>query len=322
MPRLINLKESDVLADVLNTFKLRGRIFCVSELSAPWSLNLAAGEFAHFHVIERGGAWIKLKGAGKAIPLAAGDLVIIPHGKGHTISDSPQTRPVPMKSLIRSGSPACTLVRHGGGGAETLMTCGSFLFEPASGNPLLALLPPLLHIRGSRGRMAAWLEATLKMLADEARHPRHGSEMVLSRLIDVVFVQALREWIEDLPPDQGGWLGALRDRQIGAALSLMHREPARAWSVAELAKEVSMSRSPFAAKFTALVGEPPLTYLTRWRMHVAAELLSDGEHGIKEVATRVGYEAETAFSKAFKRVKGMAPLNWRRKLQAENRMAA
>ena len=238
--------------------------------------------------------------------------MIIPHGRGHILSDSPQTKPVALQQLLQGSTASCHLMQHGGGGAQTLMTCGSFVFENAGQNPLIAVLPSLIHLQGHRGHSAEWLEPTLRMLAEEARHPRPGSETLVARLIDIIFVQAVRAWVETQPQAQGGWLGALRDPQIGAALGLLHHEPQRAWSVQLLANEVAMSRSPFAAKFTALVGEPPLSYLTRWRMQLAAEFLLRERLNISEIAGRIGYESEAAFSKAFKRHYGQSPLAFRR----------
>lgn len=309
--------SADVLTDVLGTLRLKGRVFCSSEFSAPWSMKLPPSNFAHFHVVERGGGWLKLHGEEGTVPLASGDLVVVPHGRGHVLSDSPKTKPVPLDKLLARKSAEQHILRHGGGGAQTHMICGSFEFENATENPVLSLLPPLIHIRsygggGGGGRASEWLELTLKLLAHEARHARQGSGTVITRLTDIIFVQAVRAWIEDQPLDQGGWLGALRDLQIGAALGLIHRVPERAWSVARLAGEVGMSRSPFAAKFTALVGVPPLSYLSRWRMQLAASLLQNEKLNISEVAARVGYDSEAAFSKAFKRRFGLAPSAYRR----------
>lgn len=330
MAKLITLEQTDVLTDVLGTLRPRGRVFCVSEFSAPWSMSLARSPYAHFHVIERGAAWIRVQGESQAVALTSGDLVIVPHGRGHTLSNGPRTRPLPLKDLVKSGSGGCNVIRHGGGGAQTLMTCGSFQFEAAAGNPLLELLPAVIHIHGGHGQMAEWLEPTLRLLAHEARTPRPGSEMIITRLIDVIMVQAIRAWLAQQPfPAEGqakqngiGWLGALRDKQIGAALGLLHRQPHQRWSIEQLARQVGMSRSPFAAKFTRLVGEPPLTYLTRWRMHLAATLLRDEGESVGKVAGQVGYESEAAFTKAFKRAHGVAPVNWRRQRVAEKRKAA
>ncbi len=150
------------------------------------------------------------------------------------------------------------------------------------------------------------------MLAYEARHRRPGSETLIARLIDIILVQAVRAWVEEQPHDQGAWLGALRDPQIGVAIGLIHREPQRNWSVSALAREVGMSRSIFASKFSSLVGEPPLTYLTRWRLWQASRLLAEGGLSVGEAALRVGYESEAAFSKAFKRRFGQSPIAYRR----------
>jgi AraC-like DNA-binding protein len=179
-------------------------------------------------------------------------------------------------------------------------------------NPLLAVLPPLIHIPSGREQLEGWLEPTLKMLANEARHPRPGSETLVACLIDMILVRAVRVWVEEQPQNRGGWLGALRDPQIGAALGLIHREPQRDWSVSALAREVAMSRSIFAARFSSLVGAPPLTYLARWRLWQASRLLAEENLSVGETALRVGYESEAAFSKAFKRHFGQPPLAYRR----------
>jgi AraC-like DNA-binding protein len=321
MTVLAEIEGTDVLTDVLASLRLRGRLFCRSELSAPWSLSLPAGEFAHFHVIERGGCWIRVAGDDRPKPLASGDLVVLPYGQGHTLSDNPEmeTPPMPIARLLAGtkgpGPGSSTLLRHGGGGAETALICGFFRFEGSRTHPLLSVLPPLLHIQGDGGETmwtTGWLGSTLRFLAAEARHPRPGTETLISRLTDVIFVQALRAWIEGQPEGVGGWLGALRDRQIAAALGEIHRQPERNWSVASLAAAAGMSRSSFAARFTALVGEAPLAYLTRWRMHLASEFLRGRDLSVSEIAGRVGYESEAAFSKAFKREVGVSPGAYRR----------
>src|SRR5262245_50550989 len=308
----VSLEKPDALMDVLDMLKPRGRVYCCSEMSAPWAMSLPADGYARFHFIERGGAWLRVDGAKQATPLASGDLVILPHGNGHVLADSPKTKPVPINRLIKGKANSPCSVRHGGGGAQTLMACGSFQFEYVGTNPLLSVLPPLIHIRGGRGQPDEWVEPTRKMLAYEARHPRPGSETLIARLIDIILVQAVRVCVEAQPYDQAGWLGALRDPQIGAALGLIHREPHQNWSVSALAREVAMSRSIFAAKFSSLVGAPPLTYLTRWRLWQASRLLAEGNLSVRETALRVGYESEAAFSKAFKRHFGQSPLAYRR----------
>lgn len=308
---------SDVLSSVVGSLRLRSRVFCRSELAAPWGLALPPSDYAHFHVVERGGAWLRLKGA-PPLALAGGDLVVVPHGTGHTLTDSPASRARPLAEMAaaRPQAAGCAVLRSAGGGAETQLVCGSFRFERPEAHPLLALLPPVIHLRPAQGEAAEWLAATLRLLAWETRAGRPGSEAIVSRLTDVIFVQALRAWVDGLPEGRGGWLGALRDRQVGAALGHIHRTPEQAWTNASLAAAVGMSRSRFAARFSALVGEPPLTYLTRWRLETAAELLLGPGLGLAEVAARVGYASEAAFSKAFRRQFGAPPSAWRRRAAA------
>jgi transcriptional regulator GlxA family with amidase domain len=190
--------------------------------------------------------------------------------------------------------------------------CGLFEFQNGLDNHLIALLPRLIHIRNARDQAAGWLDSTLRQLIHEARYTTPGSQIMVTRLTDLIFVQAVRAWLADQPKDEGGWLGALRDRQIGQALGLMHRDPGHDWSVDSLANAVSMSRSKFAAKFKRLVDESPLAYLSRLRLNLAATLLLEENLTVGEVSRRVGYESETAFSSAFKRRYGTAPGTYRR----------
>jgi len=310
-------EAGDVLTAVMDAVRLRSRVFCRSELKSPWGIALRASSHAHFHVIERGGCWLRLQDQ-EPLALAGGDLVVIPHGTGHTLTDSPKTKARPLEQMVagRTSEAGCLVMRGGGEGVETSLVCGAFRFERPDAHPLLALLPPLIHIRPAERGAAEWLEATLRFLAWETREAGPGTETIISRLTDVIFVQALRAWIESLPEGRGGWLGALRDRHVGAALGLIHRVPERDWTNASLASEVGLSRSRFAARFTALVGQPPLTYLTRWRMEKAASLLQEGDRGLAEIAASVGYESEAAFSKAFRRRFGLPPGAYRRRVAA------
>ncbi len=308
---------SDVLTSVMDAVRLRSRVFCRSELKAPWGMALPRSDYAHFHVIERGGAWLRVEGQ-EPVALAGGDLVVVPHGTGHTLVDALGTKARPLAEMAgrRPSEGGCVVMRGGGEGAETRLVCGSFRFERREAHPLVELLPPLIHLRPAETPAAEWLEATLRFLAWETREARPGTETIVSRLTDVIFVQVLRAWIESLPEGRGGWMGALRDRQVGAALALVHRSPERDWTNASLAEAVGMSRSRFAARFTALVGEPPLTYVSRWRLETAAGLLLDGALSLAEVAARVGYESEAAFSKAFRRRFGTPPGAYRRRSAA------
>jgi AraC-like DNA-binding protein len=280
-------------------------------------MALKRSDFAHFHVIERGGAWLRVEGL-DAVALAGGDLVVVPHGAGHTLTDSLATKARSLAEMTgpRVSEGGCVVMRGGGDGPETRLVCGSFQFERRDAHPLLELLPPLIHLRPAEAPAAEWLEATLRFLAWETREAKPGTETIVSRLTDVLFVQMLRAWIEAAPEGRGGWLGALRDRQVGAALAKLHRAPEKDWTNASLAEAVGMSRSRFAARFSALVGEPPLAYLSRWRLETAAGLLRDGALELAEVAGRVGYASEAAFSNAFRRRFGAPPGAYRRRAAA------
>src|SRR5262249_42201335 len=224
-----------------------------------------------------------------AVPLASGDFIMLPHGGGHVLSDSPETPPVLLEHLLLPSQGGSPRIAQGGGSAEARLICGSFHFAHAAESPLLPLLPPLLHIRGDVGQAEAWLASTLQLLAFEARHARPGVQTVISRLTEIMFVQAVPAWVTSQPARQGGRPGGLAGPPTGPAVGLIHRTPAHPWSVAALARAVAMSRSPFAARFTALVGEPPLTYVTRWRMALAARYLRSDQLAVSDVADRVGY---------------------------------
>src|SRR5262245_697665 len=300
----------------IETLRVRGSVFCRSELRAPWGMSLQARGVAHFHAVERGRCVLRLRGMRQPVHLEAGDLVMVPHDRGHVLSEPEVVSPRAMIAVEELDSKAsCRYLCNSGRGAETRLICGAFRFERDHVHPLLSLLPPLIHLESADGQMPKWLEATVRLLAAETRAPRAGTETIVTRLTDVIFVQLLRAWAERLPVGKGGWLGALRDPQIGAALGLIHRETHRPWTVATLAKAVGSSRSPFAARFRELVGEPPLIYLTRWRMQSAAGLLDEGRLTVAEIAERVGYESLPAFSKAFKRRTGRSPSSWRRRRQ-------
>jgi AraC-like DNA-binding protein len=312
MPEIV----ADVLADVLAHYRVRGRVYCVSDLTAPWSLAIPKSSWAHFHVLERGGGWlIQPRRTPRAI--AAGDLVIVTDGRGHVIADHPSARRAHAIPEEAPAPGAPHRLRAGGGGAETRLLCGGFEIADRGENPLLALLPPLMHLQSSRA--GRWLAPLLDLLSQEARGNEAAKETVLSRLTEIIFVQALRAWVADQPESDGGWLGALRDRQIGRALALVHNAPEESWTIDALARAVGMSRTPFFARFRSMVGQPPLAYVTQWRMHVATRLLREGK-GVAETASRVGYASEAAFSTAFKRAFGLAPAAYRRR-SVENREA-
>jgi AraC-like DNA-binding protein len=308
VPLLLDTTGTDVLADVLDSLKLRGRIFCRCELSAPWALAFAAGDFSHFHVIERGTCWLRLQGKAGAVALEEGDLLLVTRGHAYQLCDAPETPPIAVTDLIgesRGGLRA--VLRHGGGGEASGVICGAFEFEGLQAKSFLTVLPEWIRVRKDDRRGNEWLDATVRFLSSETQHPDMGAATIITSLIDVLFVEAVRTWLREQPPGAAGWLGALRDPSIGAALGLIHQAPERRWTVPALSSAVGLSRSPFAAKFTALVGLSPMAYLKRWRLQVGATLLRNRALALSSVAERVGYESPAAFSRAFTREFGMRP---------------
>ncbi|MGI9600646.1 MAG: AraC family transcriptional regulator [Acidimicrobiales bacterium] len=295
------------IGEALRYVQMSGIFYCPSELTEPWGLELPPmPDCVWFHAVL--GGEFTLEVDGRTHTLRAGDLVLVPHGTGHRAWGS---EPSPTPSVFDLPhdyvSEQYAVLRHGGGGERTDVVCGGIRLEHPAARQLVASLPPLIHIEASRSTRADWMRATLELMAEETQQVRPGGEAVVSRLCDIVVIQAIRTWIERDPAAQTGWLGALRDEQVGAAIARIHSHPERDWTVASLADEVAMSRSAFAARFTELVGEPAMRYVTRWRMHVALDLLQRTDSTVAAVGAQVGYDSEAAFSRAFKRVIGVSP---------------
>lgn len=299
--------EPDEVTSVLRDLRLVQSFYCHSELTAPWGLAMPPEDHAIFHFVAEGEAWLERPGQ-PAVHVARGDFVLAAAGIAHTVASAAGVacRNVHELPFDTVGGRAMIL-RHGGDGARTVLACGGVRFEDPAANPLVALMPDVLHIRGADDGQARLLRQTLDAMATEALNPMPGGATVMTRLADILVIHAVRSWLEAPPDGQSGWLAALRDPQIGRALVLMHRQPERDWTVASLAESLNMSRSVFSDRFTALVGVPPLLYLTRWRMHLAARWLRDERASLGEVAGRLGYESEPSFSRAFKRHMGVPP---------------
>jgi len=298
----------DILTDVLDRVHLKGTVIFHYEFGRPWSVALPRSPDAIFHYLTRGSASIELE-SGPTIQMAEGDFVLVVRGEHHVLRSGQRTKPIPLANLDRW--PAHVgLVRHGGGRKPfSTMMCGRFsLARPTPGN-VLELLPPVLHLRPAADQQ--WLETILQRMVTEAAIQRPGQLAVLSRMTEVLFVEVLRSWIKSLGPGEGGWLGAIADRYIGKALQLIHEHPRRAWTLEELGLHAGLGRSAFSARFTRLVGQPVYRYLVARRMDEAAQMLETGDDAIPQIATRVGYETATAFSKAFKQRYGFSPARYR-----------
>jgi AraC-like DNA-binding protein len=299
---------SDPLGEALHFLRMNGAYYCRSELTAPWGISLfpMPGYF-WFHVVVSGRVSLETDGSGPTW-LEPGDLALVPHGEGHRLRSAPDAPAPDILDLdLQPVSERYEILRHGGGGAATTLICGAVRFEHPAVDNLIAILPEVIRVRASDPLQSDWILSTLRLMAAEARELRPGGETVMTRLADVLVVQAIRAWIDTDPASRTGWLGALRDPQIGPAIAAIHRDPERAWTVGALADEVAMSRSGFASRFTELVGEPPMQYVTRWRMQVAHSALRDERATVGELASRLGYRSESAFARAFKRVIGVPP---------------
>jgi len=299
----------DPLGRVLGDLRMRGTFYCRAEGTAPWGVEMPAlGRCMSFHVVLEGSCLLEVDGV--AHELRAGDLAVVPHGRGHLLRSGPGAPIAGRADLLPQDylGEHYSVLRIDGGGTPTRLVCGVVEPEQPTALHLLDLLPPVLLIEADAAR-GGWLTVLLGMIADEVRQDRPGAETVVSRLADVVLVQAIRSWLE-AGGTGPGWLRALHDPQVGRAVACVHREPGAAWTLDRLAREARMSRSAFAARFTELAGEPALRYVTRWRMHLATVALGRGAR-VSEVAGTLGYDSEAAFSRAYKRVTGVPPVTVR-----------
>jgi AraC-like DNA-binding protein len=314
----------DALSEVLKAVRLTSGIFLDAEFTAPWCIDSAPGEadIAHilpqaeqvsiFHLLTEGRCRAKLPG-GTALDLEVGDLLMFPHGDGHLMGSDVQLAPRETWELVDPApGRALPRINYGGGGARTRFVCGFLACDKRTCKPLIGALPRILKVSLRDSPAASWIEATVRRGASETHAPSAGSEVLLGRLAELLFVEGIREYVRSLPQSQQGWLAGLRDPHVGRALALLHGNPARDWQVDTLAQESGLSRSALADRFVALLGEPPMQYLTGWRMALASQALSTSNDAVARIAERVGYESEAAFNRAFKREFGTPPAAWRR----------
>jgi AraC-like DNA-binding protein len=298
----------DILTDVLDRVRLNGTLLFHYELGCPWSLALPQLPDAVFHYLRRGSAIIELQGE-RTLHMAPGDFVLIARGEPHVLWSGRRTKPVPLFDLDRRAA-HLGVVRHGGEQQPfSTMICGYFSLSHPSRTSVLELLPPTLHLKLSAD--PDWLETILQRMVSESAIQRPGRLAVISRITEVLFVEVLRSWIKSLGPGEGGWLSAIADSRISKALQLIHQRPERRWTLRELGRCAGLGRSAFSARFTRLVGQPMHRYLVARRMDEAALMLASSDDAIARVATRVGYETTTAFSKVFQQHYGFSPGRYR-----------
>jgi AraC-like DNA-binding protein len=309
------LHPHDLLSEVLQDLRLTRASYGRSELTAPWGVEIPYKDGVRFHFIAEGSCWM-LTERQAPLFLDAGDVVLLPHGTGHVIADEPNRQPRRLDELKPQlvGNSSYRLT-GGGGGARALIVCCTIAFDGPTAHPLLELLPDVLHVRKSTRHETA-LPMLLNLMASEVASQRIGSATIMARLADIVMTQVVRSWIETRPTDLSGWLAAVTDPQIGTALARIHRQPGDAWTVDTLAAAAGMSRSLFCERFMALLGVSPARYLLQWRMRLGAVWLQTEKMTVLEVASRLGYTSDAAFSRAFKRFFGQSPGSARSKSSA------
>ncbi len=327
--------SQDTLSDVLQAVRLRGAVFYYVSFCGKWSAGaVAADELAasvmpgadhviEYHMVAKGECWAAVEGL-PPVWLSTGDVVMLPHGDAHVLSNAPELHPNRMTAdwvhATRHQPKPIPLSYHHGveqpgaampvESAEAVLMCGFIGCDLRPFNPLIASLPRILHVPAAKtGR---WLAHVIDQAAAESREPRSGSSAMLARLSEMIFVDAVRSYVESLPDPAGGWLGGLRDRYVGKALALLHNQPAQAWTIEELGKQVGLSRSALHERFVAQIGQRPMEYLTNWRMQLASNLLRTTGANVASISADVGYDSEGAFARAFKRAVGMPPAAWRR----------
>lgn len=318
--------RTDLLSDVLSRIRLSGSLFLRGEYSAPWAFDspesrdlvdlLAPGaqRLILFHILREGAAWVGAHG--ERVDLEPGDLAILPHADRHLMGSRPErAEPVPIADLLPpppwQGVPVC---RFDGGGQNTGVVCGYLKCDELLFNAFMRRLPPVFRVRPPDGPISDLIGACINYALDERSHPRHGSAPLMSRMPELLLIEALRLYSEDSASDSG-WLAAISDPIVGRALAMLHAEPARRWTVMKLAYHTATSRSVLDERFRRLLGQPPMRYLTEWRMQIAAGLMKDTGAKLAAIANTVGYGSDEAFSRAFQRHLGVSPGQWRSELQ-------
>jgi len=315
----------DALSETLRVVRLVGAIFLQGRFSAPWCYQSPAADVAAphleptaervviFHFITEGECWCELGDGQPPVRLAAGDAVIFPQGDAHRMGSEPGLSPASGARLHEVLARRPRLLAYGGGGATTRLVCGYLACDARLARLLLAGLPPVVKVSVRGSNAGVWLEASLRYALAEARSPRPGGQGVLAKLAEVLFIEVLRIHMNEQADGRTGWLAGVNDRIVGAALRAMHGRPAQAWTLDDLARAAGTSRSVLAERFAHLVGSAPMQYLAQWRMLLASNLLARSNAPLARIAEEVGYQTDTAFSRAFRREFGLPPAAWRRR---------
>jgi AraC-like DNA-binding protein len=318
----------DALSEVLGSVRLKGAVFFRAAFSAPWDfasphsreftplLAPGAKHLILYHFVVGGSLHACLPG-GPPVDLTSGDIVVFPHGDPHELRSGLGAVSIDGAAVVNKiASGDLRPLTVGGGGAATELVCGYLACDPLLCGPILQGLPPLLKVHVRSDRAGQWLEQSILHLADEAAANHAGSGAMLAKLSEALFVDTLRRYVAGLPEHATGWLAGARDEAVGKALTLLHQRPRHAWTIAELGKAVGLSRSVLVERFSRYLGEPPMAYLTGWRLRLSAEALTTTSKAVGDIGADVGYESEAAFNRAFKRAFGLPPATFRREQRA------
>jgi AraC-like DNA-binding protein len=312
----------DALSEVLKAVKLDSAFFFNAEFSAPWCfqspnscklapyINQSSGHVIVYHLLIEGRAFGRL--GDEHLEILPGDVLIFPHGDSHTVESGASRHAVNGEGeLQRIFSQGLKLTRMGDGGEVARFVCGYMVCERRLSQVFLAGLPAMFKVNIRQDDSGRWLENSIRYSIEDPKASGAGAEAVLARLCETLFIETLRRYMTLLPPGQTGWLAGARDAEVGRVLALMHQQPAASWTIATLAHEVGISRAVLAERFREYLGEPPLAYLTRWRLQLGAQMLSSTSQSVAQIASRVGYDSEPAFNRAFKRIFGNPPARYR-----------
>jgi AraC-like DNA-binding protein len=317
----------DALSEVIKAAQLSGGVFLHAEFRDPWCLSdwldpsqcgpmlrrERIGALIHYHFVVEGEMRVQVEGEAERVA-RAGDLILFPRNHPHLLGSNLAAPPVPADSVVQipAGGQELATIHHGGSGDATRLVCGYLGSDGIEDNPVLNGLPPVIQLSVDDAGSAEWIRSTFQHAADEVARGRPGSETVLAKLSELLFVEAVRRYLEDLPEEQTGWLAGLKDPYVSRVLAMIHADHARPWTVEELGRRVGLSRSALADRFTRMIGQSPIQYLGHWRMQVAAQRLRSTSLPLIQIAEEVGYESEAAFSRAFKKAFGTPPATWRK----------
>jgi AraC-like DNA-binding protein len=312
----------DAFSEVLNGVRLKGALFFSAAFSEPWRLSTPhyrqltlvpdPPHMVIYHLVVDGSARACLDG-GPDVELSPGDIVVFPHGDAHHLSGGTGAGQIESAAVLRKiATRDLSPMYSGGGGATTRFVCGYLTCDPLLCGPILESLPALMKVNIRTDRAGHWLEQSILHLVEEASSDRAGSDAMLAKLSEALFVDTLRRYVAGLPDQTTGWLAGARDPFVGKSLALLHNRPSHPWTIAELAMDVGLSRSSLVERFTRYLSAPPMAYLTGWRLRLAAQALTSTPKGVADIAADVGYESEAAFNRAFGRAFGMPPARYRR----------